>query len=217
LAYVVILMLFGAIFWAAFFQMYGLLAVLAYRSVDRNILGFTVPAAWFSSMTPFFLISLGPAFQSVLRALSRHAIGTQTEARFTAGLGIAAVAFGLLAVGLWREPPGNLLPIAWPILFYLMLSMAELSLSPAGNAMASRHVTAEFSGRLMAVWFMCYAGGSFLSGLAGGLSDTYPIAVILAGIGIALALSALIFYGLAPRISRLVRAGPAPRAPDRAS
>lgn len=204
LAYVVILMLFAAIFWAAFFQMYGLLAVLAYRSVDRSILGFTVPAAWFSSMTPFFLIALGPAFQAMLRALSRRGAAAETPARFTAGLGLAAVAFFFLAVGLRLQAPGDLLPIVWPILFYLMLSMAELSLSPAGNAMASRHVAAEFSGRLMAIWFMCYAGGSFLSGLAGGLIDIYPIAAVLAGIGTTLAASALLFYKLAPRISRLV-------------
>jgi POT family proton-dependent oligopeptide transporter len=206
LAYVVILMLFAAIFWAAFFQMYGLLAVLAYRSVDRSVLGFTVPAAWFSSMTPFFLIALGPAFQAGLRALSRRGATVETPARFTAGLGLAAVAFFFLAVGLRLQAPGALLPIEWPILFYLILSMAELSLSPAGNAMASRHVAAEFSGRLMAIWFMCYAGGSFLSGLAGGLVAIYPVEAVLLGIGMTLAVSAVVFRGLAPRISRLVPA-----------
>lgn len=211
LAQVIILMLFAAIFWGAFMQTFGLLSLFAYKDVDRGIAGFVVPAAWFSSLTPFFLTMVGPLFQMALNRLSARGIIPSALARFVAGFLIAAFAFAVLAAAIGLQAEGGRTAMIWLILFYLLLSVGELSLSPAGNAMATRHASPAVAGRLMAIWFLCYGLGSFLSSLLGGLSAYFSIPMVLAILSGLLLAAGLLLWLMRRPIGRLTEpAGAAP-------
>lgn len=179
LVFVATLTAIASIFWGAFTQSGGLLNVFIFQSVDRTVAGFVVPAAWFVVMPPLCVVLLGPVFQALLDSRAKRGSSPDTITRFLIGLTLAAVAFLLLAAATRLQVPGQLLPILWPVAVYVVLAIAELSLSPAGNAMAARYVPPESSGRLMAIWFLCYGAGSVISGLLGGLYGDLSITTVL--------------------------------------
>jgi POT family proton-dependent oligopeptide transporter len=179
LLYVGSLAAIATIFFGAYMQSGGVLNLYIYEHVDRKIGGFLVPAAWFFILTPAFVVALGPVFQSVVEGTARRWRPLGTIDRFHGGFALATVAFLLLAYGAASRNSGEMLHFVWPIAIYLVLALAELSISPAGNAMASRYVPARASGRMMAIWFLCYAGGSLLSGYLGSLADAIGIVAML--------------------------------------
>ncbi|HAR06929.1 MAG TPA: dipeptide/tripeptide permease, partial [Cobetia sp.] len=57
---IMVLGLFTILFWAGFEQGGGLMALYAQDYTDRMLMGFEVPAAWFQSLNPLFIILLSP-------------------------------------------------------------------------------------------------------------------------------------------------------------
>ncbi len=56
--------LFVVVFWAGFEQAGGLMNIFTQEYTDRMIGSFEVPAAWFQSLNPFFIITLAPIIAS---------------------------------------------------------------------------------------------------------------------------------------------------------
>jgi proton-dependent oligopeptide transporter, POT family len=201
--FIVILALFATLFWTAYLQTGGMLSLFVHDRVDRMAGGFLVPASWFNSLTPFYIILLGPLFQHLLMTLERRGWGLDTVARFVAGLSLASLAFIYMAVAV-PETGGKNVTLVVPALFYLGLTAAELSLSPAGNAMASRYAPPELAGRMMAVWMLCLAFGSLFAGFAGALTASYPMRSVIGGLGLILASAALTLWLMRSQMRRLV-------------
>lgn len=57
---ILVMSLFTIVFWAGFEQAGGLMNIYTQQYTDRMIGGFEVPAAWFQSLNPFFIITLAP-------------------------------------------------------------------------------------------------------------------------------------------------------------
>lgn len=62
---VMIMGLFVIVFWAGFEQAGGLMNVYSQQYTDRMIGSFEVPAAWFQSLNPFFIIVLAPIIAGI--------------------------------------------------------------------------------------------------------------------------------------------------------
>ena len=58
------LFVFVVLFWAAFEQAGGLMNIYAQEKTDRMIGAFEVPAGWFQSLNPLFIVLLAPIFSS---------------------------------------------------------------------------------------------------------------------------------------------------------
>ncbi len=191
---------FATLFWAAFLQMFGVLSVYIYDEVDRSIAGWTVPAAWFGSLTAAFIIIFGTYFSRLLARLTQSGWRIDTVSRFAAGLAFAAAGFAIVAlVAAWPQPS-----FVWLISFYLLLTLGELCLSPAGNEMAQRFAPPHLAGRLMAVWMLCLAFGSLLSGQIGALADPKQPSPLFTAIAIVLAAAAVVLVAAGPRLRRMV-------------
>lgn len=192
LLYVLAMTAAAVVFWGAYMQSGGVLNLFIYNRVDREIFGFVVPAAWLFVLTPAFVVLFGLGFQSVLDRYSARRGEIDTIWRFAGGLVLAAIAFLILTAASAAGAPTDLVAIIWPVLIYLILAIAELSLSPAGNAMAARYVPPSIAGRMMAIWFLCYAGGSVLSGYLGVLATRLGMPTMLAGTATLLLLTAAV-------------------------
>ena len=194
----------AAIFWAAFFKCMGCSRVLAYRNGGSQRVGFYGPRGLVLVDDPFFLDHPGSRVQAVLRALHRrgaaaeHRHGlrpTRTRGRrifLPGGRAVAASARELAA----DRVAGSLLSDAVNGGAFLVSGGKR-----HGVAACRPGILRTSHGHLVHV----LRGRQFLSGLAGGLVTRYPIAAVLAGIGTTLAVCAVLFFGLAPRISRLVQ------------
>src|SRR3546814_6073358 len=76
------LILGSILFWALFEQAGSSINLYTDRQVDRNILGYEVPASVFQSINSIYIITLGPLFAILWTLLGRRGLEPSTPAKF---------------------------------------------------------------------------------------------------------------------------------------
>src|SRR3546814_6750229 len=112
------LILGSILFWALFEQAGSSINLYTDRQVDRNILGYEVPASVFQSINSIYIITLGPLFAILWTLLGRRGLEPSTPAKFGLALVQLGVGFLILVAGAAAAGPSNLPPV----LFIFLLS-----------------------------------------------------------------------------------------------
>ncbi len=159
-------LIFGSIlFWALFEQAGSSLNLFTDRAVDRSILGFNVPASMFQSINAIYIIMLAPIFAILWTFLAQRGLEPSAPAKF--GLGVIQLGLGFLVLvaGATAAGAGNLTPVIFIFLIYLLHTTGELCLSPVGLSAMNRLAPAHLAGLIMGTWFFAAATGNFAAGL----------------------------------------------------
>jgi len=167
---VVIIVLFfaSAMFWSGFEQAGSSLNLFAERYTERLLFGWEVPAGWFQSLNPAFIITLAPVFAAMWVNLARRNLNPTMPVKFAFGLILLAVGF-LVMFGASKLVGGEakVLP-TWLIFTYLFHTMGEICLSPVGLSSVTKLAPPRFVGQLMGTWFLATALGNLIAGLLAG-------------------------------------------------
>jgi len=167
-----ILFLFSTVFWALFMQAGSSFSIFAKDFTDGRIAGFMVPASWFQSINPIFIISLAPVSAWLWSRLGNR---FTSPSKFATGLLLLGVGILLLvpASRIVQGTPGQIVRVSplWLTGLYFMHTLAELCFSPVGMSLTSRLAPPRFAGLMMGVWFASIGTGSLVSGLVTGLMD----------------------------------------------
>ncbi|MDB4498231.1 peptide MFS transporter, partial [Gammaproteobacteria bacterium] len=130
--------------------------------------GFTDPTVNFTpqifqQFNPFFVVALTPVSMAVFAALAKRGKEPSAPRKIGIGMLIAALGFTLMAVGSWFLPmPGTETQVAGEfarqtpnllISTYLVLTFAELFLSPMGISFVSSVAPPKYKGMMMGGWF----------------------------------------------------------------
>ncbi len=175
-------LIFGSIlFWALFEQAGSSLNLFTDRSVDRMIFGVEVPASVFQSINAIYIVLLGPVFAMLWMTLARRGLEPSAPAKF--GLGVIQLGLGFLVLvaGATAAGAGNLTPVLFIFLIYLLHTTGELCLSPVGLSAMNRLSPAHLASLIMGTWFFASATGNFAAGLiaaATGAEGVGPEGVI---------------------------------------
>ncbi len=164
-----ILIIFSVVFWALFEQAYTSLNLFAERSIDRHILGFTVPAGSFLSLNALFIIIFAPMFAWLWVKLDKNNLQPNTAIKFAMGIILVAVGFGALVAGGSIAEAGKVGAI-WLVLAYLFHTFGELCLSPVGLSSVTKLSPGRIVGFMMGVWFLATAGAEYVSALLANLA-----------------------------------------------
>jgi POT family proton-dependent oligopeptide transporter len=163
----VILVLFvaSALFWCGFEQAGSTFNLFAQDHTARQIGSYLVPAGWFQSLGPIFVIVCAPIFASIWVTLARRNLDPSIPVKF--GLGLIMLAIGLLimagaAVVVAR---GDKAMPLWLIMTYLVHTFGEMCLSPVGLSSVTKLSPRRFVGQMMGVWFLATSVGNLLAGL----------------------------------------------------
>ncbi|MGH9369553.1 MAG: peptide MFS transporter [Thermoanaerobaculia bacterium] len=186
---VVVLFLFfvaSALFWAGYEQAGSSLNLFASRMTDRMFGGWEMPASWFQSVPPIYVILLAPVFGWIwLKLGSRE---PSMPAKF--GYGLVFLSLGFLVMvaaasatrgGSARVGPG------WLVMTYFIHTVGELCLSPVGLSSVTKLAPRRLVSQLMGTFFMGNALGNLIAGLAAGgfsempLQDLFGTAAKVAG------------------------------------
>ena len=131
-----------------------------------------VSAPIFQQFNACFVVALTPVSIAIFSALAKR--GKEPSAPMKIGLGmlVAAVAYVLLIVGSLGLPapetvdgqPMHMANVSpnWLISTYLILTFAELLLSPIGISFVSKVAPPKYKGMMMGGWFVATAIGNFL-------------------------------------------------------
>src|SRR3546814_9294790 len=101
------LILGSILFWALFEQAGSSINLYTDRQVDRNILGYEVPASVFQSINSIYIITLGPLFAILWTLLGRRGLEPSTPAKFGLALVQLGVGFLILVAGAAAAGPSN--------------------------------------------------------------------------------------------------------------
>lgn len=151
-----------------FFSLYLLsptvLPIFLEQNVNRHFFSYTIPAASFLSLNPFFIITCGPLLSILWMRLSRRHISVTPPEKFSIGLMLMGAGFMVLSLGIYFHNPVGLIAGLWIVLSYLLQTVAELFISPIGYAMIGSLVPFELEGYMQGVW-------QLFTGIAGVWTD----------------------------------------------
>ncbi len=144
--------------------------VLVYKYLCSEGSQVEIDAPIFQQFNPCFVVALTPVSIAIFGALAKR--GKEPKAPVKIGLGmlVAAVAYlvmTLSSIGLPAPDPVNpehLANVSPNILVstYLILTFAELLLSPIGISFVSKVAPPKYKGMMMGGWFVATAVGNFL-------------------------------------------------------
>jgi proton-dependent oligopeptide transporter, POT family len=170
---VVVLMMFFAVasFWAGYEQAGSSLNLFAKRYIDRMVGGFEIPAGWFQSVQPAFVILLAPVFSVLWVKLAQRNLDPAAPLKFAIGLLLLGVGFLFMVAAANIVASGAMAPAYLLILTYLLTVFGELCVSPVGLSTVTKLAPARLVGQMMGVWFLGSSLGKLMAGLIAGTFD----------------------------------------------
>ncbi|MEI6754654.1 MAG: peptide MFS transporter [Paludibacter sp.] len=166
-----IIAFFVIFFWSAFEQAGASLTYFADEQTDRNILGWIMPASYFQSFNPVFIVLLGMLFSNLWIWLGKKNMDPASPVKQAMGLFFLALGYLVIAFGVKNVAPGMKVSILWLTGLYFIHTMGELMLSPIGLSMVNKLAPLRFASLLMGVWYMSMATANKFAGMLSGL---YP-------------------------------------------
>lgn len=119
--------------------------------LTNNTIDFKIPAAWFQSLNPLFIVTLAPLFAWLWVKLGRF--NPPTVIKFSIALFLAAMSYLVMVYPLTYNGDQLMNP-GWLILSYLLVTMAELCLSPTGLSVTTKLAPQAYTSQMMSVWFL---------------------------------------------------------------
>ncbi len=153
-------------FWVAFYQNGFALTLFAERSTVRsNILR----PETYQFFNPFFILVLTPLLVGFFARLHQKDREPSTPMKIFLGMLVMGVAMLIMVVAslLGGDRDVNIMSPLWLITTYLVVTLAELLISPMGQSFVSKVAPPRFQGVMMGGWFVATALGSYGSGLLG--------------------------------------------------
>ncbi len=170
LSVIIIIMIFVIFFWMCFEQAGASLTFFANEQTDRNIFGWEMPASYFQSFNPIFIVILAPIFATLWGRLGNRGVEPPAPMKQAMGLGFLALGFLFISFGTAGDAAIKV-SILWLTGLYFLHTVGELFLSPIGLSMVNKLTPGRFTSLMMGIWFMAIATGNKL---AGTMSSLYP-------------------------------------------
>ncbi|HIG27819.1 MAG TPA: MFS transporter [Verrucomicrobiales bacterium] len=170
---IIILFFSSAIFWAGFEQAGSSMNLFADQLTDLNVFGREMPASWFQSINPMFIILLAPFFGAMWVNLATRQ--PSILVKFAMGLGLLSVGFFIMAWASVYASETNKVSPMWLISCYFFQTTGELCLSPVGLSSVTKLAPKALVGQMMGVWFMATALGNLIAGILGGQFSSFPL------------------------------------------
>ncbi len=167
IVYIGVLSIFVIFFWVGFEQAGGSLTLFANNSVDRDFLGFIIPASFFQSINPLIIILIGPMIANFWLRVDRSKSNINTSQKM--GLGLLLLAGGFFLITLVNNSSDSSISLWWLVGVYFLHTLGELCLSPIGLSMVSKVSPKKIASLMMGFWFLSSAVANFMAGKLPGI------------------------------------------------
>ena len=146
----VLITFFMTIFWG-FHELSGsVITLFAARNVELTLMS----AAQTNSLNSMFIIILAIPISLMWTYLSKKNLNPRTPYKFGMGLLFAGISFYVLAISANSADANGLVPFAYLLLMYFLLSIGELFMSPVGLSKITDLSPKRIVAFMMGVWFL---------------------------------------------------------------
>ena len=187
----------------------GIIGILIYKYL--NVSGtVAVSAPIFQQFNPFYVVALTPVSMAIFGALAKRGKEPSAPRKIAYGMLVAAAGFAVMAVGSMgllspdaqaaAGDAGTFVSANWLISTYLVLTFAELLLSPMGISFVSKVAPPKYKGMMMGCWFVATALGNMLVAVGGFLWGGLPLTIVWSVFIALCLLSALFMFVMMKRL-----------------
>ena len=172
-----------------------------------------ISAPIFQQFNPCYVVALTPVSLAIFSALARRGKEPSAPRKIAYGMLVAAVGFGVMAFGSFglltpdaqaaAGDNGTFVSTNWLISTYLVLTFAELLLSPMGISFVSKVAPPKYKGMMMGGWFVATAIGNFLVSVGGFLWGSLPLWMVWTVFIVLCLLSALFMFAMMKRLEKV--------------
>lgn len=185
--------------------------IWSYSSMDPTV---EILPQIFQQFNPFFVVALTPVSLAVFGYLARRKKEPSAPRKIGIGMVIAACGFLILAIGSLGLPtpkeveaaginPDVLVSPNWLISTYLVLTFAELLLSPMGISFVSKVAPPKYKGMMMGGWFVATAIGNYLVAIIGYLWGGIQLSMVWSVLIVCCLLSALFIFSIMKKLEKV--------------
>ena len=189
-------------FWAIAEQSGTVLATFVDTRTDLSIGSFNIPASWFQSLNPLFIISVAPLFAIMWTKLGDR--GPSTPKKFALSLFFSGASFILMIVAIILSGEGLVNPL-WVVGSFFLVVIGELLLSPVGLSATTKLAPQAFAGQTMALWFLASAAAQAINAQLVRIYEVVSETVYFGVLGGLSILIGVIVLLMSPMISRAMR------------
>lgn len=158
-------------FWAAYEQAGASLTLFAAEQTNRDILGWEMPASWFQSFNPLFVVVLAYIMPGVWSFLNKRNMEPASPTKQAIGLLLLSLGYLFICFGVKDAVPGVKVSMIWLTGLYFIHTMGEIALSPIGLSMVNKLSPLRFASLMMGIWYLSTATANKFAGMLSGL---YP-------------------------------------------
>ena len=166
----------------------------------------------FQQFNPFFVVALTPVSMAVFGALAKRDKEPSSPKKIGMGMVVAALGFTVMAMAsLHLMSPAELKASGgvsntlvspnWLISTYLVLTFAELLLSPIGISFVTKVAPPKYKGMMMGCWFCVTAIGNYLTSVIAKIWGTgMPLWMVWGVLVVLCLLSAIVIFSIMKRL-----------------
>lgn len=204
-------------FWFSFHQNGLTLTMFAKDYTQLKLLGLDITAELFQSINPFIVVIFTPIIMVIFSALAKRGKEPSTPRKIGIGMGIAALAFVVMALGSIGLPTlkeveavGGLdfdaRVTPW-LLFatYFILTIAELFISPLGLSFVSKVAPAHLQGLMQGCWLGATAVGNFSLFLGAMMYENISISVTWSVFVVVCLISMIAMFSMVKWLERVAK------------
>jgi proton-dependent oligopeptide transporter, POT family len=166
-----ILFLPNTLFWATYEQQGNTIALWADsytdRSIDLLLWQGEIPVTWFQAFNPFMIFVFTPLIVNLWAIQSRRGSEPSTVAKMAMGCFIVALSYLVMVAAAFYTASGGKANWLWLFLYFVIITIGELYLSPVGLSLVSKVAPARVLSLMMGVWLSTSFLGNFLAGWLG--------------------------------------------------
>lgn len=159
-----LLCIISALFWAFYFQMFTSLTLFIARMVEPKLFGLFFPAPYYVAIQSFGMLVIGYFIAKSKPKGTIRESGIRTSNKFLLAMFFMLLAYGIIVFSCLESSSTQLLSPLLLIPAYLMISVAELLLSPVGLAAMTILASRSKVSTMMGIFFVSLGIGAFLSG-----------------------------------------------------
>lgn len=149
----VLITFFMTIFWG-FHELSGSVITLF---ADRNVNLSVIDAAQTNALNSMFIIILSIPISLLFTYLAKKNLNPRTPYKFGLGLAFAGISFYILAMSGGSADENGMVPFAYLLIMYFLISVGELFMSPVGLSKITDLSPKRIVAFMMGIWFLSSA------------------------------------------------------------
>ena len=185
----------------------GIIAYI-YSSTPATVSG--IDPALYQQFNPFYVVALTPFSMAIFAWLAKRGKEPSAPRKIGYGMVMAAAAYGVMVIGsLSLVGTNGAVSPNWLISTYLLLTFAELLLSPMGISFVSKVAPPKLKGSMMGGWFAATAIGNYLVSIPMALWGRIPVWLVWTILIVICLLSATFIFSIMKKLEAATANDPA--------